>query len=383
MAGQSIAVVAAVEAGGTSFKVAVCTVLLDESGNVSSSSFQPPEIIHRTEVDSSHDDPGRTLDECCAFFLEHKPKDGYSALGLATFGPVGVRPDRTKEYGRILKSSPKASWRDVDLLGPLKKTCQGATPMAVKVETDVNAPALAEYLKVSAERTITSVAYITVGTGVGVGLIVNDKTVHGRMHPEGGHVPIHPLPNDTFSGYSWGDRSPFRGQNTVEGVACSVALTERLDQITGKKSLSRSVLADLPDDHEIWDHAANALASLCTTLLLTLSIELIVLGGGIVQRRGLLDKIRSRTVECLNGYLELPADMSTLIKMASFGKDSGLVGATILAHDAMLDDDKCTRAREKKMKQEAFGYGLRHGFLVGVLSAALIFRYGLMGRRAR
>jgi len=85
----------------------------------------------------------------------------------------------------------------------------------------------------------------------------------------------------------------------------------------------------------------------------------------------------------LNGYLELPADMSTLIKMASFGKDSGLVGATILAHDAMLDDDKCTRAREKKMKQEAFGYGLRHGFLVGVLSAALIFRYGLMGRRAR
>jgi hypothetical protein len=79
-----------------------------------------------------------------------------------------------------------------------------------------------------------------------------------------GHVSVQPLPNDDFGGYSWGAQSPFVGQNTAEGLASSVALTERLEKITNKKDLPRSCLADLEDDHEVWDHCANALGTYLT-----------------------------------------------------------------------------------------------------------------------
>ena len=102
------------------------------------------------------------------------------------------------------------------------------------------------------------------------------------MHPEGGHVPIQALPGDKFDGYSWGENSPFHGKGTVEGMASAVGLTERLEMMTGQKNLSRSSLADLDDEHEIWYHAANALANLCTTLVLMTSVERIVFGGGIM-----------------------------------------------------------------------------------------------------
>jgi fructokinase len=115
-------------------------------------------------------------------------------------------------------------------------------------------------------------------------MVVNDMPVHGRMHPEGGHCPVQPLEGDSFPGYSWGhDHSPFGGKHTVEGIASSVALMERLQHRKGQKNtLSRHVLADLDDNDEIWDHAANALANLCVTLILTTSIEKIIFGGTLV-----------------------------------------------------------------------------------------------------
>jgi fructokinase len=153
--------------------------------------------------------------------------------------------------------------------------------LAVLVDTDVNAPAVSEYLHHNANNVtqISSCAYVTVGTGVGVGLVVNGQPVHGRMHPEMGHVSIPPLADDNFEGNSWGvEHSPYQGKNTVEGIASSVTLTERLQQLEQNDSdnvqdkTTRDVLATLPDDHVIWQHAANALANLCVTLLLTLSI---------------------------------------------------------------------------------------------------------------
>ena len=285
-------VVAAVEGGGTSFVVAVARISLIISSSSSSSS--EPEILHREEIDSSHDTPQRTLQECCDFFRKHKPKDGggYDALGIATFGPVGLNKHQKETYGRILSTSPKKSWRNVDLVTPLVEACQGTKRMAVDIETDVNAPALAEYLlhnkKASnssggVEKVITSVAYVTVGTGIGVGLVVHGKPVHGRMHPEGGHVHVQQLDNDPFQGYSWGvETSPYNGRGTVEGIASSVALTERYEQLTQQTNLSRSCLSELDDTHEIWEHCSNALANLCVTLLLTTSVEKIVFGGGIM-----------------------------------------------------------------------------------------------------
>jgi fructokinase len=144
------------------------------------------------------------------------------------------------------------------------------------------------------------------------------------------------LEGDTFPGYSWGSNAPFHGRHTVEGIASSVALTERLEAMTGQQNLPRSALVDLDDDHELWSHAANALANLCVTLLLTLSIEKIVFGGGVMNRLSMIEKIRERTVVLLNGYLDLPEDLSELI-CRSDRNDSGLRGALVLAQTAYED----------------------------------------------
>jgi len=389
-----------VEGGGTSFRVAVCRL---ENAN------SDPEIIARDEFDSSHDHPKQTLAECVAFFQKHNPQNnnrtsGYDALGIATFGPVGVDENHPESYGHILASSPKAVWRDVDFLTPLKNACQGALdgkPLPVLVETDVNAPALAEYLSAKKEdATISSAAYITVGTGVGVGLVVNGQTVHGRMHPEGGHIAVHPLAEDTFPGYSWGkDVAPFGGIQTVEGIASTVALTERLlqrqEQKGGKISNAnsaqeRSALKNLADDDEVFDHAANALANLCASLLLMLSMEKIVLGGGLMSRDGLLEKIQKRTVELLNGYLPLPDDMGTLITTSKAGNDAGLQGAIVLAKHALTrgetpiskkENEEETEKLHKTMKQVAFNVGLWHGIIVGAIGAAAAFKLFLSRTR--
>lgn len=361
--------IAAVEAGGTSFKIAICQAYNNNKD-------QRPTVVHRTEIDSSHNAPQQTLEECAAF-LSQFPY-AYRGLGIATFGPVGLRESDKETYGRILSTTPKQAWRNVDIVTPLREACaKNSSDLKVRIETDVNAPAWAEYKHVAG---ISSCAYITVGTGVGVGLVVNHKTVHGRMHPEGGHIAVPPLAGDTFGGYSWGAHCPYFGRNTVEGLTSSVGLTERLQNLQppDQSELARSVLSTLPDDHELWDHSANALASLCVTLILTLSVERIVLGGGVMKRKGLLNKIQARTVELINGYVELPvSDMSSLVTTSAAGEDAGLVGAIVLAQsacqneEAELEKQKFTRA-----KQIAFGYGIWHGVIVGsVLTAVVCKRF--------
>lgn len=354
-------IIAAVEGGGTSFVLAVAKIRATRS-STSRTVADSPDILFRKEIDSSHDQPQQTLKECVDFFVTHKPKNGYASLGIATFGPVGLDPTR-KTYGCILGSSPKRAWRNVDFLRPLSNACRGSQPLAVKIETDVNAPAFAEYL-LEKDR-LSSVGYVTVGTGIGVGLVIHGKPVHGRMHPEGGHVPVQPLPGDTsFEGYSWGGNAPFYGRRTVEGMTSSVALTERLEMMSGERNLPRSSLAALPDDHEIWDHSANALANLCATLLLTNSLEKIVLGGGIMNRKGLIEKVQKQTVLLLNGYLELPKDMGTLICKSSYGNDVGLIGTLVLAENALSEMKEKNAAVH--LGTQGFTAGFVHGVVVGV-----------------
>lgn len=176
---------------------------------------------------------------------------------------------------------------------------------------------------------------------------------------------MQPLEGDKFEGYSWGGKSPFRGRRTVEGITSSVALTERLEQMTGEKNLPRSRLVELDDDHEVWDHSANALANLCATLLLTTSVEKIVLGGGIMNRRALIEKIQKQTVILLNGYLELPKDISGLICMSSYGNDVGLTGSLVLAQSAYEEGQKKTNTPKSSDDSLAFTVGFIHGVIAG------------------
>lgn len=403
--GPGPVLLAAVEGGGTTFVVSVAELSAAPPGEnggggddvVRLDAGTVLHVRHTLQVPSSG--PSETLAAVCAFLAAHRPPGGYDAVGIATFGPVGVDPADRKNYGRILPGSPKREWRGADLLGPILEACSpeqgreqggGGTPRAVcphLVETDVNAPAYAEFVRRRSDTSggggggrgdggrpsLASLAYVTVGTGVGVGLVINGRPVHGLMHPEGGHVCVAPLPGDAFPGYSWGaERAPYGGRATVEGTASSVALAERRawqrqqrrDDGAGEgggaggggdgataaadataTAADRDALADLPDDDPVWEHCAHALANLCATLVLLASVERIVLGGGVLRRAALFGRVRERTRGILNGYLDLPevttdAGLREYIGPSAWGDRAGLVGAFALARRARSDARK-------------------------------------------
>lgn len=170
---------------------------------------------------------------------------------------------------------------------------------------------------------------------------------------------ISKLAGDSFRGYSWGQKcgAPYKGESTVEGIASSVALVERLTsnndalaKLGNEENDPRAVLKILPDDHEIWNHTANAIANLCVNLALLVSIERIVIGGGIMKRKILLQMVRERTVLLLNGYLgsiqeiveenschnRAIATMDEFITTSREGDQAGLIGAFALAKEAFL-----------------------------------------------
>jgi fructokinase len=184
---SAMVILAAVEGGGTSFIVTVAelTKHSNEEINIPYTRFR---ILHQKSIPSSS--PSDVIVNTANFFSLHCPEGGYDALGLATFGPVGVNPQQHETYGRILPGSPKKEWRNVDILSPILKACStddGGRQPCYKVDTDVNAPALAEfhYQTNHLKKKMSSLAYVTVGTGVGVGLVINSLPVHGMMHPEG------------------------------------------------------------------------------------------------------------------------------------------------------------------------------------------------------
>ncbi len=434
---------AAVEGGGTTFVVSVaCVLSSDENSDSSSPSTiinigsTKLQILHTATIPPNGEEytPQQIINEACNFFKMHLPSQQgyYSALGIATFGPAGVDPTMAESYGTILSGSPKKLWRGLDILSPISDACGLSSGDRVGFDTDVNAPALAEFRHRCYQleeqqndhnnnKPLTSLAYITIGTGVGVGLVINSQPVHGLLHPEGGHICVQPLPNDNFTGYSWGANSPYQGKSTVEGIASSVALTERWIQMeqeremvkklyrpsssdnaiandddkikknkmNGDNAQTREVLTKLPDSHPIWLHASNAIANLCVSILLLTSCQKIVLGGGIMKRTILYPMIRSRVHTLLNGYLDSVDELSTedklkdVIVTSSWEEvGSGLVGAYALALDKL---DSCERGRkdvgtkddtQQKLKSEE---SERHLFTSGVLAGiGLSFGCALM-----
>ncbi|CAM9739938.1 unnamed protein product [Ectocarpus sp. 12 AP-2014] len=243
----------------------------------------------------------------------------YDCLGIGTFGPIDPR-EGSPTYGYIT-STPKPGWNMVDVVGYLS---DGSVPC--KFDTDVNAPALAEFMWGAKKAGESSCAYITVGTGVGVGLVVNGQAVHGLMHPEAGHLCLKRMPGDDFPGVD----SVFGGAS-VEGLASTVALAAR-------KASGGEDLPGVPDSDPVWEATAHSLAGLCASLVLVVSPERIVLSGGVMNRTLLYDKVRKWTRELLNGYIDHPAvttdAVDDYITPSSFGQNAGMVGSLTLAHIA-------------------------------------------------
>mmetsp|Transcript_38421 Transcript_38421/g.84427 ORF Transcript_38421/g.84427 Transcript_38421/m.84427 type:complete len:227 (+) Transcript_38421:101-781(+) len=214
-------VLAAVDCGGTTFKLALA---VDEPSN----------IVEQTEIPTTT--PKETLAKVCEWLgTKH-----YDALGVACFGPVDLHPE-SKAYGYIT-TTPKPNWQNTDVLGPLRRV----RDVPFGFDTDVNAPAYAEYEYAKRSgKMLSSCAYITVGTGIGVGLVVNDLPVHGLMHPEGGHICVPQHPNDAAMKFQGSNPLDCFGGLCAENLSCSVALAKR----AGLPSTDG--LRELPDAHPV------------------------------------------------------------------------------------------------------------------------------------
>lgn len=288
----------AVEAGGTKF---VCAL-----GGVSGA------ILDEARIETR--DPETTLSQVIRFFGAAEAKHGAArAFGIAAFGPLELRPD-SANYG-FITNTPKPGWANTDLLG----TLQRAFARPVGFDTDVNGAALAEWRWGAGQR-LDSLVYVTVGTGIGAGIIHHGRPVHGLMHPEAGHIRVQRHPRDAdFAGVC-----PFHG-DCLEGLASGPAIEAR-----NGRSLSQADTGD-----PIWDIEADYLGQLCAQLVLMHSPQRILFGGGVMQQERLFAGIRSRMLHWLHGYLphaELRA--ANYISPPGLGGASGIKGALALAVDA-------------------------------------------------
>ncbi len=238
-----------------------------------------------------------------------------AALGIASFGPVDLAR-RSPTYGFITSTS-KPGWRFVDVAGPLRR----AFEIPTSFDTDVNGAALAER-RWGAARELDDFAYITVGTGIGVGLIVNGGLVYGFGHPELGHARLARMAGDDWPGACALHR------DCVEGLASGTAIAARA-----------GVPAEqVPIDSPIWQSVAHTVAQLLHSIVLATAPRRIILGGGVAQSRPeLLARVRTLLLHSLNGYLaleELAGPIDRYIVPPGLGALAGPLGALALAADA-------------------------------------------------
>jgi fructokinase len=190
--------------------------------------------------------------------------------------------------------------------------------LPVYFETDVNAAAFGEY-KWGAGQNLKSLLYLTIGTGIGGGSIVNGRLLHGFNHIETGHIL---LPRDK-------ERDPFEGicpfhGDCLEGLASGPAIEKRW----GKKAES------LPADHPAWELETDYLAAGLVNFLLTLAPERIIMGGGVMSEPYLFPMIRKKVKKLLNNYIHLPEIIDHIdeyIVPPLLGKHTGILGAIALA----------------------------------------------------
>ena len=284
------------EAGGTKMVLSI--------GN------EQNKLIEQTSIPTEA--PEKTIPAMIDWFRDK----GIAALGIGTFGPVDLKKD-SPTYGWITKT-PKPGWSDKPLLPPM----QEALGVPALIDTDVNAAALAEW-KLGAAKGLDSCLYVTVGTGIGAGLVIEGKLVHGLVHPEFGHMLLRqekedPSP-DGFCPYHKG---------CLEGLASGPAIEKRW----GRKAYV------LPADHEAWEVEASYLAQMCMNAICGFSPEKIILGGGVMQQKHLFPMIRKKTIELLNGYVqakEILEDIDSFIVEPGLGTKSGATGALLLAKQAL------------------------------------------------
>ncbi|HSJ27247.1 MAG TPA: ROK family protein [Acidimicrobiia bacterium] len=279
----------AIEAGGTKFVCAVGT--------------GPGDIVDRVRI------PTTTPDETLGAVSDYFRGRAVEAVGIATFGPVEIRPSHP-HFGRIGRT-PKPGWEGADLVAAVTRVLD----VPVAVDTDVNGAALAEALW-GAGQDKSTVLYITVGTGLGGGAAIDGRTLRGLVHPEMGHVSVGRLADDRFPGVC-----PFHG-DCLEGMASGTALQARW---------GRSAAELGPDHDAAVVIEAHYLAAGFRQFVYTLAPEVIVMGGGVAHLGGLHEAVNRTLVEMMNGYSVQPEHARGFVVPPGLGDDAGVAGALALA----------------------------------------------------
>ena len=280
----------ALEAGGTKM---VCAY-----------GYADGSIIDRITIPTTT--PEETMPKIISFFENR----GICALGVGTFGPVDVDPD-SDTFGKIL-DSPKIAWQHY----PIRDVLKEALKVPVNVDTDVNGSCLGE-MTFGCAKGLDNVVYLTIGTGIGAGIAVGGKLVHGMGHPEFGHIFVNRVRGDEYKGFC-----PFH-DNCLEGLAAGPAIAGRW----GRKA------SELSGDEKVWELEADYIAQGLMALVMTVSPRKIVLGGGVMNQTQLFPIIRKKLLEKINGYVkgrEL-SDIDNYVVPPSLNDDQGILGALQLA----------------------------------------------------
>ncbi|WP_079527577.1 ROK family protein [Halobacillus hunanensis] len=284
--------IGAIEAGGTKF---VCAI-----GN------EAGDVFEKTVIPTQH--PDITMPAVYEFFKGQEIEQ----LGIGSFGPIDVN-EQSDSYGTI-QQTPKIDWVDF----PLVQSLADELAVPVKVDTDVNVAALSEAAWGNA-KDVESCLYITVGTGIGAGAIVNGATLKGLSHPEMGHIAIKRHEDDSFGG-----ACPYH-QDCLEGMAAGPAIEKRWGK-AGK---------ELADDEKVWEIEAYYLAQALVNYIYILSPARIIMGGGVMQQAHLFGLIRNQVVDMLAGYVSSPLlspeHIDDYIVPPGLTDEAGIKGALLLA----------------------------------------------------
>lgn len=289
-----------IEAGGTKF---VCAV---GSG--------PDDI--RAETRFSTTTPEETIGKAIRFFKEYSASHPLVSIGVASFGPVDLDPG-SPQFGNIT-TTPKPGWKNT----VFAKAVSEQLGLPVGFDTDVNGALLGEQRWGNAQS-LQNVVYMTIGTGIGGGAMVNGRLVHGMVHPEMGHMILAPHRRDPISG----GVCPYHVA-CLEGLASGPAIEKRWG-LPGNQLVS---------EHFAWELEAYYLAQALHSIVCVLSPERIILGGGVMEQEHLFSLVRARLKDSLNNYVQAPRlreNINDYIVPPGLGNQAGVLGAIALAQDVV------------------------------------------------
>ena len=287
-----------IEAGGTKFVCAVGT--------------GPDDL--RDEIRFPTTTPDETIGQAVAYFKEQADQEPLAAIGIASFGPVD--PDPKSDNWGYITTTPKPHWHNAEFATVLQREL--AVP--VGFDTDVNGAVLGEH-RWGEGQGVDNFIYLTIGTGIGGGAMVNGQLVHGLLHPEMGHFLLPPRSDDPTPG----GFCPYHG-HCFEGMASGPAIEKRW----GQKAET------LAEDHPAWELEAHYLAVGLENLICVYSPQRIIMGGGVMEQKQIFPMLREKVLALLNGYVQSPnilEQIDSYIVPPGLGNKAGILGAIALAQD--------------------------------------------------